>query len=135
MKEFSAGGVVIKNKKFLLIRVKNLSGKIVWTFPKGHIEKGETMKTAALREVAEETGFLCRIIKPLGNARYNFKRENKRVDKKVVWFLMKPFKKIAEHDNEVLKTMWVGADRVRKYLKYPSDLKIINKIRTDDISW
>ncbi|MBN1383455.1 MAG: NUDIX domain-containing protein [Elusimicrobia bacterium] len=128
MKEFSAGGVVMKDKKLLLIRVKNLSGRIVWTFPKGHIEKGESVKTTALREVREETGFICRIVKPLGDTRYSFKRGNKFVNKKVVWFLMVPLKKIAEHDFEVLKTMWVGADIVKKYLKYPSDLKLISKL-------
>ncbi len=27
-----------------------------WTLPKGHVEPGESLETAALREVAEETG-------------------------------------------------------------------------------
>ena len=52
--EISAGGVVFKKEdnklKFLLI----LDGYGRWALPKGHIEKGESTKTAALREVSEE---------------------------------------------------------------------------------
>ncbi len=54
-KQFSAGGIVIKRSngtKVLLI--KDRFGK--WTWPKGHIEKGETSEDAALREITEETG-------------------------------------------------------------------------------
>ena len=128
MYEFSAGGVIIKGKKILLIKVKNLSGKIVRTFPKGHIEKGETVKNAALREVSEETGYSCRIIKPLGDTRYFFKRQNRFVNKKVIWFLMVPLKKIGKHDNEILTTQWVDINEATKYLKYPSDLKLLEKL-------
>jgi 8-oxo-dGTP diphosphatase len=51
-REFSAGGVVIKDKREVLL-IKNPSN--IWTFPKGHIEKGETREQAAVREVKEET--------------------------------------------------------------------------------
>ena len=128
MKEFSSGGVIIKNKKILLVKVKNLSGRIVWTFPKGHIEKGESTKNTALREVIEETGYVCKVIKPLGSTKYNFRRKNKFVNKKVLWFLMKPLKKIREHDSEILTTGWVNITDVKKYLKYSSDLKLVEKI-------
>jgi len=59
-KEFSAGGVIIEDGKTLLIRMRNLKGELVWTFPKGHVEAGETPELAALREVTEETGCRCR---------------------------------------------------------------------------
>src|SRR3989339_253521 len=65
MKEISAGGVILVDRKILLVKVKNLSGKIVWTFPKGHIEKGETITATAKREVLEETGYKCELIKYL----------------------------------------------------------------------
>lgn len=55
--EYSAGIILVLRKennedKFLLI--KQLSGN--WSFPKGHIEDGEDVKAAAIRELAEETG-------------------------------------------------------------------------------
>lgn len=40
--------------KFLILEREGAKGD--WTFPKGHIEKGETPKETALRELEEETG-------------------------------------------------------------------------------
>lgn len=128
MKEFSAGGLIIKDKKLLLVKVKNLSGKIVWTFPKGHTEKSETIRNTALREVSEETGYNCKIIKPLGRTQYNFRYRNRFISKKVVWFLMSPLRKTGTHDQEILTTRWVKIGEAKKYLEYETDLKLLEKI-------
>ena len=48
----AAGGVVTNERgELLMIRLRNR-----WDLPKGHIEEGEDSRTAALREVEEETG-------------------------------------------------------------------------------
>lgn len=56
-KERSCGAVVYRQRdgwvEVLLIRHKN-GGH--WSFPKGHVEKGETDEDTALREIREETG-------------------------------------------------------------------------------
>ena len=62
-KEHSAGGVIFEDGTVLLILAKNLKGDQVWTFPKGHLEPGETPETAAIREVSK-TGWDCEIILP-----------------------------------------------------------------------
>ena len=41
-----------------------------WAFPKGKLERGEPMPFAAVREVAEETGYGCRLGALLGDVRY-----------------------------------------------------------------
>jgi 8-oxo-dGTP pyrophosphatase MutT (NUDIX family) len=56
-KEISSGVVLYytdsdNRRKYLLLQYH---GKY-WSFPKGKIEKGESLKEAALREVREETG-------------------------------------------------------------------------------
>jgi len=55
-KEYSAAGIVIcKNEgKLSVLLIKDRFGK--WTWPKGHIEKGETPQEAAEREIKEEVG-------------------------------------------------------------------------------
>ena len=55
--EESCGGIIFYNGKqnTKILLVKNTNGKY-WSFPKGHIEQGETEKETAAREIKEETG-------------------------------------------------------------------------------
>lgn len=125
MNEFSAGGVIVSGRNILLVKVKNLSGKIIWTFPKGHLEKGETNAAAALREVFEETGYRCEISRRLGATRYKFTFKKILIKKKVEWFLMKPLKRACRHDNEVLTVRWFEITKAAKTLKYETDLLLL----------
>jgi ADP-ribose pyrophosphatase YjhB (NUDIX family) len=127
-KEYAAGGIVEKGGKVLLVKVTNLAGEKVWTFPKGHLEKGETPLAAALREVEEETGWKCRSAGPLALVRYRFNRNGRPVAKKVRWYRMEPLEKTGRPDaNEIMKTKWVAARRAAKALRYPSDLRLIGR--------
>lgn len=127
LQEKSAGGILGKNGKLMLVRVKNLMGQKVWTFPKGHIEKNETPRKAALREVWEETGWECKIIRPLFLARYSFKRNDKPVSKTVRWYLMEPLLKSRRPmAGEIFSAQWVSPKLAEKRLKYQSDLKLLN---------
>ncbi len=60
--EHSAGGVVIRRAgeavDVLLIRDPYEN----WGLPKGHVERRETAREAALREVREETGLDCQVV-------------------------------------------------------------------------
>ena len=125
-KVYAAGGIVEKKGKILLVKVTNLQGEIVWTFPKGHLEKDETPLKAALREVEEETGWKCRSTGPLALVRYRFNRNGRPVAKKVRWYRMEPVEKTGRPDEmEIMKTKWVPLRSTVKSLSYPSDLKLI----------
>jgi diadenosine hexaphosphate hydrolase (ATP-forming) len=84
----SAGGVVVRQQEVLLIRVSDIKGRPVWSFPKGRLDAGETPAQAAVREVMEETGWYCRIEADLSTTEYWFQREGRRFRKTVVWFKM-----------------------------------------------
>jgi 8-oxo-dGTP diphosphatase len=60
-----AQGVVIENEKVLMVKQYVERGDIVWNFPGGTIEKGETPEEACIREFKEETGYTVRINKLL----------------------------------------------------------------------
>lgn len=126
--EFSSGGVVIEDNKVLLIKVENLKGEKVWTFPKGHIEKNERAPESALREVEEETGYRCKILKQLDSVQYWFKDEGKLIKKTVKWFLMDPVKKNSKQDKEVIKTGWFETEKALEILSYKSDRKTLENI-------
>ena len=56
IKEISAGGMVYRQADdgYYFVLILDAYGK--WTFPKGHVDKGEKEEEAALREIQEETG-------------------------------------------------------------------------------
>jgi 8-oxo-dGTP pyrophosphatase MutT (NUDIX family) len=130
--EFSAGGIVIRGpdgrRRILVMKTKNLKDEDVWTFPKGHIEKGESAEEAALREVREETGYDCEPLRLIKETVYWFKREKQPIKKNVKWFLMKPLAKSGKPDKEILRTAWVTPERAKKTLSYESDRKMVDII-------
>lgn len=84
--QFSAGGVVVRDGQVLLISTRR--GRR-WQLPKGHIEEGESLEEAALREVEEETGITGRLVAPLPSIEYQFtERGTRRIHKRVDYFLM-----------------------------------------------
>ncbi len=128
--EFSAGGVVQDGTNLLMVKVQNLEGKQIWTFPKGHIEKGEKAEEAALREVQEETGYRCEIVKPFQRVQYFFRRDGGLTKKTVVWFLMTALEKTGTHDaDEILETEWVSMDDAQKRATYKSDKQLLARLK------
>jgi hypothetical protein len=80
----AAGGLVLNAKKEILFIYRNGT----WDLPKGHIEKGESIKTAAIREVEEECGvFNLSIVKKLTTT-YHIYHQNGIKLKETHWFLM-----------------------------------------------
>ena len=135
-REHSAGGVAINDRnEVLLIRTRDLEDKPVLTFPKGHIEKNETPEQAAVRETLEETGWKCSITGKLRKTGYSFLFDNRRIDKTVDWFLMKPEHMISGPDGaETEGILWLEVTRAKARLTYPADrllLKEADKRRKD----
>ncbi|MBI3563977.1 MAG: NUDIX domain-containing protein [Elusimicrobia bacterium] len=129
-KEHAAGGIVGRGGKVLLVKVRDLEGKVLWTFPKGHLEKGERWIDAALREVEEETGWRCRSLGRLAEVRYRFERKGKPTAKRVVWYRMAPVARTGKPDaDEIRAVKWVPAASAEKSLSYPSDLRLIARYR------
>ncbi len=64
----AAAGIALFNKhgQVFLGRRKNASGPYIWQMPQGGIDKGESAKHAAIRELEEETGIAAHLITPLG---------------------------------------------------------------------
>lgn len=130
--EFSCGGVVLENNKVLLVQVKSMKGRKIWTFPKGHIEQGETPRQAALREVLEETGYKASIVKPLLKVRYAFTLKGRYVRKVVQWYLMKKLGRIGKHDpSEILAINWVSINKAKEMVEYPSDKRLLELVEEE----
>jgi len=127
--DFSAGGLVLRNGHVLLIQPAG--GDAKWTFPKGHIERGEDEWDAALREVQEETGYACRIVRELPPTSYWYRDRGQMVKKTVLWFEMEPVGRNGLHDDEVARILWVPLKEALARLTYPTDRELLDKLVSD----
>lgn len=133
--EFSAGGIIYrkygKQYQFALI----LDSYDKWTFPKGHIEKGEKPEAAALREAGEEVGINnLKITRKLAKIDYWFKSPpasgGKLIHKFVYLYLIKaPTKATLKHQKtEIKEARWFSHSRALAVLGYKKDsLNILQK--------
>ncbi|WGW12502.1 NUDIX hydrolase [Saxibacter everestensis] len=90
-----------------------------WSWPKGKVEKGETLPECAVREVEEETGYTVTLGRPLPEARY---RIGRRLQKHVAYWAAEvtSTKKPAPHNlREIDKGRWVSpAEAYRMLTRY-----------------
>jgi ADP-ribose pyrophosphatase YjhB (NUDIX family) len=129
--QFSAGGLVLdEDGNVLLIRARDLRNRPVWTLPKGALTTGETTEDAALREVREETGYRCEVVRELETFTYWFQREGRRIRKTVHWYLMRPIEKEGEHDHEVDEVRWTKPEEADTLLRYDSDRRLLSIVRS-----
>ncbi|MEN8226150.1 MAG: NUDIX domain-containing protein [Bacteroidota bacterium] len=57
-----AANIVMRDREILLVKRKNPPFAGLWCLPMGFAESGESIETAALRELAEETGIQGKIV-------------------------------------------------------------------------
>lgn len=128
--EKSCGAVVFYNGKSntRILLVKNNNGRY-WSFPKGHIEIGESEKETAVREIKEETSLEVEI-------KDGFREVSDycpfgKIRKHVVFFLAQAFTdNVRIQEEEIAEYVWVDLQQARKLCSYDNDLRIINKAET-----
>jgi len=127
-REVSAGGVVVNDGQVLVIvpTRRAADGSQVLALPKGHLDDGETIVQAATREVREETGMAVESVQELGEVRYWYMRDRRRVAKSVHFFLFRLLGgDLADHDEEVLEARWMGIPEAQKALSYAGEREMV----------
>lgn len=104
-------------------------GRLLWSLPKGHVEPGETTEAAAIREVAEETGIVGRVLAPLGTIDFWFVADDRRVHKTVHHFLLvAEGGELCDDDVEVSAVAWVPLDEVPARLAYADERRLVGRV-------
>ncbi|MGZ8634610.1 MAG: NUDIX hydrolase [Solirubrobacteraceae bacterium] len=122
--EFSAGGVVVRDGACVVIVPSRpaADGAKVLALPKGHPEEGESAQDAALREVREEAGVDARLVEPLGDVRYWYTRDGRRIAKVVTFFLLEYVSgEVEDHDFEVEQARWMALEDAALELSYAGE--------------
>jgi len=96
-----------------------------WTFPKGHMEKGETERQTALREVREETGLSD--IHLIGGYRESVEYYPKPgIKKMVVYFLGRTYtEELVRQEEEISEICWAPLKEATEYVTFENDKKLI----------
>ena len=127
--EKSCGAIVFRkyhgNTELLLIK-HSAGGN--WSFPKGHMELGETEQQTALREVKEETHIDVELDPSFREVvTFSPKRD---VKKDVIYFLgrAKNFDYIPRQ-GEIAQIKWVEINLSHSFLNYDNDKQLVNKAK------
>ena len=128
-KEKSCGAIIINDKKEVLL-VKQTKGH--YSFPKGHVEAGETEIETAIRETKEETNIDI-IVDDTKKYKITY-QVGENVIKDVIYFLAHPISyKLIPQITEVIELLWVPIDDVNKYLGFENIIKVWNEEIINDI--
>jgi 8-oxo-dGTP diphosphatase len=118
----AAGGLIVRRHNSLLqIAVVHRPVHQDWSFPKGKLEEGETFEEAALREVREETGMECRLIRFVGHTEYV---DRKGRPKAVAYWVMEALGGSFRPNHEVDELCWLNLDEASRVLSYPRDREL-----------
>ncbi|MDR3178617.1 MAG: NUDIX domain-containing protein [Oscillospiraceae bacterium] len=123
-------GTVVFYKDFndiKILLIKNIKNNH-WSFPKGHIELGETEKETALREVFEETGLKVQILEGFREviSYWLFKKIKKTV---VIFVSISKSSEVEIQKEEIKNFRWVNIDEAINFLKHKNDINIFSKAK------
>ena len=124
MLEVSAGGVVIHNGEFLLL--KKFSND--WVLPKGRLENNETIELAAIREVQEESGISAKIEKYLGSVKSDYQHhDGEKVKQTVHYFYMEPedLNLIPQREEGFVEAIFLPYDKAMKLVKHDAERNML----------
>ena len=119
--EKSCGALVVRREEdqFYILMIRHMAGGNR-SFPKGHMEAGESEYETALREVMEETSSRIAIVSDF-RATVNY-RPSPGVMKEVVYFLaFTTSADIKAREGEIAEVEWIPLEKAEEHLAHDND--------------
>lgn len=129
-RELSAGGLMIRGPDVAVVvpHRRSPKGEKVLALPKGHPDPGETMVDAARREVREEAGVEGELVEKLGDVRYWYQRDGRRIFKVVAFYLFRYTRgDVADHDHEIEEARWMPLAEAASALSFPGEREMAGR--------
>jgi len=122
VKELIASGpVIIENGKLL---VTNDEKDDFYKIPGGKVKEGENLEETCLRELEEETGFKCRILKKLSTMKLDKKPgTNEKMKIELHHYQCELIKRVKNYDSfeyEGHEVRWIEINKLGKYSVAPN---------------
>ena len=115
----AAGGIVVRDRLVCVVHRPRYDD---WTWPKGKLDRGEGFEDAALREVLEETGLRCRLVRELPAVRYEVRGRPKLVR---YWLMEVESDPGFVANDEVDELRWLDPADARALLSYERDRELL----------
>ena len=148
VRAFSAGGVLFRRASAasggmprsapangaqgLEVALVGRAAEDFWVLPKGTPQPDETIEQVAVREVAEETGVIGRIVGEVGSVHYEFSRRGVRYNKEVFYYLMEAVSgDVALHDHEYDDARWFPLGEAEERLTYANEAEMLRQARQE----
>lgn len=109
-----SAAIIVDHGKVLMVRRAIGEGELLWQFPAGGIEAGESPEEAAVRETVEETGLTVKAVQLLGQ------RVHPKTGREMSYTACEPIGGEAHvaDDEELNAVAWVSHGEIDEYVPY-----------------
>ena len=120
--QVAVGAVVFRENRVLLVQRKNEPAAGQWAIPGGRVKQGETLKSAAEREVFEETGLRIKAGEPVYVLEYIDSVHYIIIDLDAEYISGDPIPA-----DDASDARWVSSDELAALHVTPSTLKLLKE--------
>ena len=123
--EKSCGAVIFRRAEdgWNVLLIRHTKGRHI-SFPKGHVEPGETESQTAEREILEETGLKVRVDRRCrAENRYNIRPDTQKLV--VIFAAVTTQTEITPQPEEIAEAFWLPVEEAAARLTYERDRKIM----------
>ncbi len=123
--EKSCGAVIFREAEdgWNVLLIRHTKGRHI-SFPKGHVEPGETESQTAEREIFEETGLRVRVDRRFrAENRYNIRPDTQKLV--VIFAALTEQAEITPQPEEIAEAFWLPIEEAAARLTYERDRRIM----------